>query len=271
MSDLDPTERDAAARAILDELAPPALSELAGRAWSRLLVQTQSDGDEPIAVAIDVEGVTDDEAVDRAFAPESLGPLLPVLGRAVEALILLRGGEPEAFGGGTFLWAAEGRLAFLPGLVRTPSARLEAERDRVTAAAWARNAALRERYRLDAPGASVRFDARSHEVVVTRPDGEERRAGVLVATWEPASWVFGWLGQSPEAPPELRRRAAELVDRVLLREPWELSTPAFQTDAETAFAVVALVADHAGADGVLAIDERRDGVDVRGFVVVLAP
>lgn len=249
-------------------------NELAGDAWSRLLVTTLRTDDGELAVGdVDVEGIVDDDAVDRAFQSAGARDAMLALRAACEALAVLAGLDVDDVGGGTFFRAAGGALEHLPGLVRTPSAAFDAEREAALAWVSARNEALRARasmhdprvvYGLDLEAGTVRF-AREGEPGLTLP-------AAPLATFEPHRATLAWLGQNPHAPPAAKARAARLVDALLDRSVWEISTPLFQTDEPSAFALAAFVAMKNDAAGLLRIEEaERPGLPGAWIYVVVGP
>jgi hypothetical protein len=82
----------------------------------------------------------------------------------------------------------------------------------------------------------------------------------LIGTFAPASRTWGWGASNPHVPEMVRRASARLVDEVLDRDMWELSTPVFATDESTAWALAAFVCDRAGGDGVLCSPEGEGRV-----------
>lgn len=270
---MDREERRLARREILDELDHVIRHELAGDAWARLLVTTVRTEAGELAVGdVDVEGITDEAAVDRAFEAAGAHDAMLALRAACEALAVLASLDVDDVGGGTFFRSAEGgALEHLPGLVRTPSAAFDAEREAALAWASARNEALRARasmhdpsvvYALDLEAGTVRF-ARDGEPGLTLP-------ATPLATFEPHRATLTWLGQNPHAPPAPKARAARLVDSLRDRSVWEISTPLFQTDEPSAFALAAFVAMKNDAAGLLRIEqaERRGLPGAWIYVVV---
>jgi len=259
---MDDAEAERMEAEVLDDLASAFVDELEGDAWERLLVMLAATGGEPVVAEMDVEGITDDERVEKAFAPERVGPILPVLAKACDALLSLRGLDTERVLGGTFV-RGEG-FAFVPGVVKTPSARITKE---IVDRAHAKNAAFTESVGMKG-GVSLAFDARALEVTIRSDGGGTRVPAVLLATWEEETRNFSWVGRNPGVPDPLRSAAAALIDEILERDVWEISTPRFQTDADGAFAAAAWVLDRADGRALLVLDREEDGELARGFVLV---
>ncbi|HEY8090681.1 MAG TPA: hypothetical protein VIF09_22620, partial [Polyangiaceae bacterium] len=119
---MDAAEKASSRAEILAEVGAIFREHLVAEEWGRVLVEVSPGAGAPIVAGIEVEDIVGDEArVDRAFAPEAVQPLLPVLAKATEALCALEGVELEDVGGGTFLRSLEGTFAWLPGLLHTPS------------------------------------------------------------------------------------------------------------------------------------------------------
>ena len=97
-----------------------------------------------------------------------------------------------------------------------------------------------------------------------------RGRATLIGTFAPASRTWGWGGTNPHAPDAVRRASARLVDDVVDRDMWELSTPVFATDEVTAWALAAFVCDRASGDGVYCSpdDEGLVFVLLRDFAAV---
>jgi hypothetical protein len=53
----------------------------------------------------------------------------------------------------------------------------------------------------------------------------------------------------------MRRSSSALVDALLDRDVWEISTPAFATDEGTAWTLAAFICDRAPGDGVVGMPE----------------
>jgi len=102
---MEDEERLRLEREILDDVGRLLREDLSADAWGRVLVQVvRGEDGEPVVAGVDVEDIVGDEtAVDAAFAEEHVGPLLPVLAKAIEALCGLEGVALEDVGGGTFL------------------------------------------------------------------------------------------------------------------------------------------------------------------------
>ncbi|HEX3343736.1 MAG TPA: hypothetical protein VHS09_04145 [Polyangiaceae bacterium] len=239
---------------ILDEVGALLQAELAADEWGRVLVEVVregGEGGEPVVAGIDVEDIVGDEArVDAVFGSDATRALLPVLAKATEALCELEEVDLDDVRGGTFLRQRGGGFVWLPGLVRLPSAALEAEWDALGAKLEAKNAALEARFHL---GEHDRYDVdREKQTLVFSKGGQPRvvARAVLIATFADASRVWAWGGYNKNLPESVRQAAAALADAVPERDIWEVSTPMFPTDAGTAWVLGALVCDRAGGDGV---------------------
>ncbi len=231
---------------------------MAADAWGRVLVEVTLQGTEPVVAGIEVEDIEGDEApVDRAFAPAAVGPFLPVLAKATEALCALEGVELDAVGGGTFLRSREGTYVWLPGLLHVPSPRLDAEWDDLTAELDARNHDLHERFAL---GDHDRYDVDLEgETIVFSSGGRPRvtARATLIATLSNESRTWAWGGYNKNLPESVRRASAALVDAIAERDMWELSTPVFPADDGTAWALAALVCERCGGAGVYRTPNER--------------
>jgi hypothetical protein len=250
---MDEAESRAMRKEILGEVGTILRDDLAGDSWGRVLVRVvRNDDGEPAVAAIDVEEVLcDDAVIDQVFGGEQARGLAPVLAKAVEALCALDGVDLEEVGGGTFVRLVEEGFVWLPGLVHAPSRALDAERDGLLARLRSKNAQLEQRFGFPG-GGRAEIDLLAERLVFTvdaRPAAHAR--ATLLGTFAPHSRTWGWGGSHPHVPDAVRRASAELVDGILDRGAWELSTPVFATDEATAWLLSAWVADRAGADGVL--------------------
>ena len=154
----------------------------------------------------------------------------------------------------------EGGLAFLPGLVRSPSIAFDRARDGNVARVVARNDALREAF-------GVGTDAR----VVPPPPGivgraSVKRGGVLVATADAVALATSRGAgapsrgrQNPSLDEPARKACVALLDTMPERSAWEVSTFGFATDEPTSWALAAWVVDVHAFAGLVAID-ADDGV-----------
>lgn len=227
--------------------------ELAADAWGRVLVGVvRGEGGEPLVARIDVEEVLKDEArVDEVFGGPKARALTPVLAKAVEALCALEGVELEDVGGGTFIRKVEGGFVWLPGLVHAPSAALDAEREELLARLHGKNAELDAKFGFPGRG-RAEVDLLSERLSFTVDERPVARArATLLGTFAPRSRTWGWGGSHPHVPDGVRRASSALIDGILDRGAWELSTPVFATDEATAWLLSAWVADRVGADGSL--------------------
>jgi hypothetical protein len=245
---IDPREAEELRRQILGEVDALLREHFAADEWGRALVRVERVGERWVVAAIDVEEIVGDEhRVDEACGGQAARALLPVIAQATEALAALAAVELEEVEGGTFLRQPGGGMAWLPGLVRTPSARFDGERDDLVAALRAKNEALR-----------ARFSAEEIEVDVEAGRLGFRAGGALVAearatvlgTWSKATRAWAWASSHPTLSEGVRRAAAEVTDAIAERDLWEISTPCFATDEPSAWALAALVCDRAGGDGV---------------------
>lgn len=255
---MEDEEKQRLRREILEDVGGMLRSELAAEAWGRVLVQVErGDDGEPVVAGVDVEDIVGDEtAVDAAFAPDHVGPLLSVLAKATEALCGLEGVGLEEVRGGTFLRRAEGGFAWLPGLVHIPSAALERAWDQVSDALRTKQARLEERFAIRSHD---RYDAdlERQEIVFTRGGVPRVRArATLVGTFSLAARTWAWGGGNQSLSPAIRASSAALVDGILERDLWELSTPVFALDEPTAWALCAFVCDRAGGEGLWCYENR---------------
>ncbi|HTQ48940.1 MAG TPA: hypothetical protein VMI75_39550 [Polyangiaceae bacterium] len=255
---MEEEEKQRLRREILDDVGALLRGELAAEAWGRVLVEVvRGDDGEPVVAGVDVEDIVGDEAaVDAAFADDHVRPLLPVLAKATEALCGLEGVALEDVRGGTFLRRVEGDFAWLPGLVHMPSAALEKAWDEVTAALRTKQASLEERFAIRTHD---RYDADlEHEEIVYSRGGvpRVRAKATLVGTLSLAARTWAWGGGNENLSPAIRASSAALVDGILERDLWELSTPVFALDEPTAWALCAFVCDRTGGAGLWCYENR---------------
>jgi hypothetical protein len=247
-------------REILDEMGALLRDHLEAEQWGRVLVAVvRRDDGEPTVADIDVEDIVGDEArIDAAFDMQNIGPLLPVLAKAAEALCGLAGVELDDVGGGTFLRQAgdgESHFEWLPGLVHAPSAAFERARDAAVAKLREKRRALEERFGLETHD---RYDVDVEQETLTFATGGRARVlarATLIGTYAVASRAWAWGGASRYVPERARAASAALVDGILqpeLRAMWELSTPAFAVDEQTAWTMAAIVCEAVGGEGVYA-------------------
>jgi hypothetical protein len=89
--------------------------------------------------------------------------------------------------------------------------------------------------------------------------GREPRArarATLIGTFSLAGRSWAWGGTNEHLPAAIRAASAAVVDAILERDAWELSTPMFALDQGTAWALSAYVCDRAGGDGVYSYENR---------------
>ena len=259
MDPVDPQLR----REILDDVGALLREHLASEHWGRVLVQVVAGpGGQPVVAGMEVEDIVGDGArVDAVFGSDAVRPLLPVLAMATEALCGLEGVELDAVGGGTFLRQRAGGFQWLPGLVRMPSDALERAWDEVCARLDARQQALQETHGLGTHD-GLEIDLELERIVLSsggRPQVEGR--ATLLGTFSRASRTWGWASTNPLLPEGVRRASSALLDAIVEREPWELSTPVFPADEPTVRALCAFVCDRAGGQGIYRL-EREDGVAI---------
>src|SRR5579859_554884 len=262
---MDETEARAMRREILADIGPLLREELAAEEWGRLLVEVVRGPDgAPVVAGMDVEELFGDEArVDEAFAGERVRAVLPVLAKAVEALCALDELDLEDVRGGTFVRIASDRFGWLPALVRTPSARLDGERDELVAKLCAKNDGFHERFGRP-PDERLGVDLASERIAWSVPAKAPLEArATLIGTFAPGARTWGWGGTNPHAPEGVRRASTLLVDSIEDRDLWELSTPVFATDELTAWAIAAFVCDRMKGDAVVCVSDRE------GLVFVL--
>lgn len=251
-------EKQRLRREILDDLGSVLRDQLAAEAWGRVLVEvTRGEDGEPVVAGVDVEDIVGDEtAVDAAFATEHVGPMLPMLAKATEALCGLEGVALEDVRGGTFLRRADGGFAWLPGLVHLPSAALENAWEQVTNGLRAKQARLEERFAIRSHD---RYDAdlERQEISFSRGGALRVRArATLVGTFSLAARTWAWGGGNENLSPGIRAASSALVDGILERDLWELSTPVFSVDEPTVWALCAFVCDRAGGEGLWCYENR---------------
>jgi hypothetical protein len=262
---MDETEARAMRREILDDVGAILREELAADEWGRVLVEVVLGPDGTPAVAgIDVEELFGDEArVDAAFGGTTIQAVLPVLAKAVEALVALDELDLADVRGGTFVRMPDERFGWLPSLVKAPSVRLDGERDDLVARLRAKNDAFHERYGRppdDRLGLDLGAETVAWSVAARTP---LKARATLIGTFAPKARTWGWGGTNPHAPAPVQRAAAALIDAIEDRDAWELSTPVFATDELTAWAVAAFVCGRAMGDAVVCAPENE------GLVFVL--
>jgi len=175
---------------------------------------------------------------------------LPVIARAIEALCALEEVELERVSGATFLRQPDGSFEWLPGLVHTPSAVLERVWDEANARLKARQAALEDRFGLGTfEGYELDLE---HERIAWKGRGRPGVQGraTLIGSFSFGSRSWAWGGHNPNLPPHVRSASAALVDGILERDMWELSTPIFAADEATAWGLCAYVCDAAQGMGI---------------------
>jgi hypothetical protein len=243
--------------ALLDE-------HLAGGEWGRLLVEVVRGPDgAPVVAGVDVEEIVGDEArVDAAFGGEGVRGLLPVLAKASEALCGLEGVELEDVCGGTFVRRASGGFAWLPGLVRTPSASFDGQRDGAIAAVREKNGRLEIPFGAPASG-RIEVDLLAGTALVETGRGFVRARPTLLGTFATAARTWAWGAYSPHVPEGVKRASAALTDGWADRSMWEVSTPVFASDEATAWAIAAVVCQGVGGDAVCC------GAEADGLVFLL--
>jgi hypothetical protein len=257
---MDQAEAARTRREILADMGPILRDDLVADAWGRVLVEVaRAPGGEPVVVGMDVEEIADDEArVDAAFNATITRALLPTLAKATEALCELEGVDLDDVRGGTFVHFGN-EFAWLPGLVRTPSRRLDRERDTLVVSMNAKNEALASRFR-DAD--RVEFDVEAGILRWLRSFGNRQSIGTAnataIGTFARASRTWAWAWSNPSLAEVAREASAALVDALTDRDLWEITTPTFATDEPTAWVLAALVCDRAQAHGVQRI-ARDDG------------
>jgi hypothetical protein len=243
-------------REILDGVAPLLYGDLVADAWGRVLVEVMRAPDGQLLVAgIDVEEIVGDETrVDSAFGGEAARALLPVLARATEALCALEDVDLDDVRGGTFIRLPDG-FAWLPGLVRAPSLRLDRERGALVARLREKNEGLGARFAAD----RVELDV---ERLALRWLSGTRTIGTasatLLGTFARGARTWAWAWSNPTLAEPARKACAAITDALAERDLWEIATPVFATDEPTAWALAALVCDRTEAQGVQRM-VREDG------------
>jgi hypothetical protein len=263
---MDEDEAHRTRREILEDVGALLEEHLAAREWGRLLVEVVAGPTgEPIVAGIDVEEIVGDEAlVDAVFGSTAIREVLPMLAKATQALCGLDGVDFETVRGGTFVRQRAGGFAWLPALVRTPSAPFDGERDNVVARLRAKNEALglpfgtclSGKIDVDLNRGLVSFETLRHATCHAR--------ATLVGTFASETRTWGWGFSNPHLPEGVRRASAAAVDGIADHGGmWELSTPVFATDDATAWALSALVCDRAAGEAVCS------GPDPEGTVFLL--
>jgi hypothetical protein len=264
---MDDEEKSRMRAEILDEVGGLLTEQLAADAWGRIQVEVvRGPNGEPVVAGIDVEEIVGDEAlVDDAFGGEQARALVPVLAKATEALCAMEGIELDDVRGGTFVHHGDG-FAWLPGLVRAPSPRFDAERDALVAAMRSKNDALRARFASD--GIELDLDTKTLRwSLAGRPAATAEATLLGTFVRGPRTWAWAW--SHPGLAESVKRASAALTDAMHDRDLWEISTPVFPTDEPTAWAIAALVCDRAKGEGVQRL-AQPDGalfVLVRNVVV----
>lgn len=260
---MDTAVRSESFRGILEEILGLFRAAYAWETWGRLLVHV-AVGEDGRAVVVDVavEDIVGDEALlERAFeGPEVRGSLAAVA-RAVEALVVLEDLDLNAMAGGTFIRTRDGALAFLPGLVRSPSFVFDRARDGIVARVRAKNEALGVAFGLgvDAklvppkPGEPGRAAVRRGGADVATVDA------VVLGTYSRPRRSFVWAAANPTVEASVRQACTELLDVMPERSAWEISTFGFATDEPTAWALAAWVVDALELAGLTTV-EAEEGV-----------
>jgi hypothetical protein len=211
---------------------------------------------------VDVEEIVGDEArVDAAVGSPSMREVLPILAKASEALCGLEGVNLEDVRGGTFVRRREGGFVWLPSLVHTPSGAFDAQRDSTVAALRAKNESLGLAYGQPSAGKVEADLARGVATIEAAGRPPLRARATLIGTFVPAARTWGWGASNPHLPRDVRAASAAIVDGIPdYGTMWELSTPVFPTDEETAWAIAALVCNRAGGAGVCCGHEPEGSV-----------
>jgi hypothetical protein len=257
---MDKTEAARLRREILGDVGLILRDQLAAEAWGRALVEVRRlPGGEPVVVGIDVEEILGDEArIDATFEESTVSALLPALAKATEALCELEGVDLDDVRGGTFIHFGD-EFAWLPGLVRTPSARLDRERDALLASMHAKNESLISRF-ANAERVELEIDAGIFrwlsKLEQRRAMGTARATPIGTFARAPRAWAWAW--SNPSLPETARKASADLTDGLADRDLWEITTPTFATDESTAWLLAALLCDRAQALGVQRM-ARDDG------------
>ncbi len=245
---------------LISELRTLLIEHFAATEWGRLLVHVKETPQGFLVSSIDVEEIVGDESlVERVFQASGFTDALVPLGKLVEAFSALSDADLEITEGGTFVRKEEDEtFAFLPGLVRAPSPSFDRARDEVEQWRFEALSTLRAKHnftgyetmRVDLEQGNVEFRSKN-ELVLRLPS-------VLVGTFSREPRTFAWGGKNPSLPGVARSESAKLVDELLDRTVWELSTPYFATDRDTARALSAYVAKLSGCSALLELS-REDG------------
>jgi hypothetical protein len=253
---MDASEVERLRREILDDISRLLRDELVADAWGRAIVEVvREPGGAPMVAGIEVEEIAGDEAVvEAAFAGAAARALLPAVAKATEALCALDSVELDDVRGGTFIRVGDG-FAWLPGLVRAPSRRLDRERDFLVERMRCKNEELRARFAadrvaLDVEGLTMRWLTGEQAI------GSARATLLGSFARAPRTWAWAW--SNPTVAEPARRASAAITDALDDRDLWEITTPVFATDEPTAWALAAFLCDRANAQGVQDI-AREDG------------
>jgi hypothetical protein len=259
---MDDADSGSLRREILDGIGSVLYEELAAEAWGRVLVEVVRAPNGSIVVAgIDVEEVIGDDArVDEVFGGDKTRAVTPLLARAIEALCALDGLDVDEVRGGTFAHFVDTTFAWLPGLVHAPSVAFDRARDDVVVRLRAKNEDLEARFGFPSGGTPEVDLARERVQFRTRAGSIVRARATLLGTFALKSRTWGWGGSHPNVPESVRRASAAVLDSILERDLWELSTPIFATDESTAWGLAAFVCDRARGDGVLCSSEEQGGL-----------
>ncbi|MFO0659834.1 MAG: hypothetical protein U0165_08395 [Polyangiaceae bacterium] len=244
-------ERARLGEEILSEIGGVLFEHFAASEWGRILVGVQHKGDGELAVAsIDVDELVGDERkVDAALGGTAIRAWLPALASAVDALTSLEEADIELLEGGTFVRVGTGGMAFLPGLVRAPSASFDRLRSEALEWMQHQNRTMLEK---GVQPATVQLDLERSVAFVDDSKGGEREVPVvLLGSFSRAPRTWAWAFSNPSVPSSTASRCRAVVDRVTPRDMWEISTPQFATDEATCSALVAVVAKSIEAAGVL--------------------
>jgi len=257
---------EGSAEDILSELEGLFRAAFALDAWGRLLVYLVADPRPGKAGAlvvgdVQVEEISDDAAVDRAFSSRDVPAALPAITTAITTLSMLAGVSVADVGGGTFVRRGERGLAFLPGPVRTPSRSFDARRDELVGVVNKKNDDLCRSLGVSDLG-GISCDTETCRFHVDAPNRAASGKAVVVGSFSrpKRSWVWG--AHNPTLAAPSKKESAALLDNASDRSMWEISTPGFHTDEATAWALAASLVVDRKLDALVRVEQPE------GFLLV---
>jgi hypothetical protein len=220
--------------------------------WGRLLVflQPHELGQGWTVSHMDVEEIFGDEhAVDKVFQSHEIFGFLPVVAELIHALASLDDVDLGYCTGATFLRIPEG-LAWMPGLVRTPSSAFDTWLNEAIDRMQAMGEDLSRTYELASYERSNVDIERGRITFYSQNRPNLLAHGRLIGTYSQLSHTWQWAWANQSLPAQLREAARRLCDALPQREMWEITTQQFATDEQTAWGLCALVVVNQQAKGV---------------------